>query len=85
MTGVGQHTLLGGTVDDAAGEAFDKVAKLLGLDWPGGPALENIAHAGDPYSYKLPRPMMRRPGCDLSFSGLKTAVAQLVLRVGSLI
>jgi N6-L-threonylcarbamoyladenine synthase len=73
---------LGGTVDDAVGEAFDKVAKLLGLDWPGGPALEKIAAEGDPARHPFPRPMARRPGCDLSFSGLKTAVAQTVLRTG---
>ena len=82
VTGVGQHVRLGGTVDDAAGEAFDKVAKLLRLDWPGGPALEKIATEGDPASHRFPRPMIRRPGCDLSFSGLKTAVAQTVLRMG---
>jgi N6-L-threonylcarbamoyladenine synthase len=82
VTGVGQHVRLGGTVDDAAGEAFDKVAKLLRLDWPGGPALEKIAAEGDPTSHHFPRPMIRRPGCELSFSGLKTAVAQTVLRMG---
>jgi len=82
VTGVGQHVRLGGTVDDAAGEAFDKVAKLLRLDWPGGPALETIAMDGDPARYKFPRPMIRRPGCELSFSGLKTAVAQTVARQG---
>lgn len=83
VIGVGRHVKLGGTVDDAVGEAFDKVAKLLGLDWPGGPALEKIAAEGDPESYPFPRPMIRRPGCELSFSGLKTAVAQVVLRMGS--
>jgi N6-L-threonylcarbamoyladenine synthase len=82
VIGVGQHVRLGGTIDDAVGEAFDKVAKLLGLDWPGGPALERIAAEGDPTSYALPRPMLRRPGCELSFSGLKTAVAQTILRIG---
>lgn len=82
VLGIGHYVRLGGTVDDAAGEAFDKVAKLLGLDWPGGPALEKIAAEGDPASYRLPRPMIRRPGCDLSFSGLKTAVAQTVARLG---
>jgi N6-L-threonylcarbamoyladenine synthase len=82
VTGVGRHIRLGGTVDDAAGEAFDKVAKLLGLGWPGGPALERSAAGGDPERYPFPRPMMRRPGCDLSFSGLKTAVAQAVQRLG---
>lgn len=82
VIGVGQHVRLGGTIDDAVGEAFDKVAKLLGLDWPGGPALERIAVDGNPASHSFPRPMMRRPGCELSFSGLKTAVAQTVLRTG---
>ena len=81
VIGVGQYIRLGGTVDDAAGEAFDKVAKLLDLDWPGGPALERIAAQGNPSSYPFPRPMIRRPGCDLSFSGLKTAVAQTVVRM----
>ncbi len=82
VTGVGRYVRLGGTVDDAVGEAFDKVAKLLGLGWPGGPALERIAARGDPASHRFPRPMLRRPGCELSFSGLKTAVAQTVLRMG---
>jgi N6-L-threonylcarbamoyladenine synthase len=83
VTGLGQYAKLGGTVDDAAGEAFDKVAKLLELEWPGGPALERLAAEGDAARYPFPRPMLRRPGCDLSFSGLKTAVAQTVLRIGS--
>jgi N6-L-threonylcarbamoyladenine synthase len=78
---VGRYRRLGGTVDDAAGEAFDKVAKLLGLGWPGGPALERLALSGDPKRYALPRPMLGRPGCDFSFSGLKTAVAQIVARL----
>jgi N6-L-threonylcarbamoyladenine synthase len=81
VAGIGHYTRLGGTVDDAAGEAFDKVAKLLDLGWPGGPALERICTEGDPSKYRFPRPMMRRLGCDLSFSGLKTAVAQTVLRM----
>jgi N6-L-threonylcarbamoyladenine synthase len=78
--GIGRYVRLGGTVDDAAGEAFDKVAKLLGLPWPGGPALERLAASGDATRYKLPRPMLGRPGCDFSFSGLKTAVANTVAR-----
>lgn len=73
--GVGRHERLGGTVDDAAGEAFDKVAKSLGLGWPGGPALERLAANGNAGRYAFPRPMLGRPGCDFSFSGLKTAVA----------
>jgi N6-L-threonylcarbamoyladenine synthase len=78
VDGVGAYRRLGTTRDDAAGEAFDKVAKLLGLPYPGGPALEILAAAGDPARIPLPRPMIGRPGCDFSFSGLKTAVAQLV-------
>ncbi len=65
---------LGGTIDDAPGEAFDKVAKLLGLGQPGGPAVEAEAADGDPRRFPLPRPLLDRPDCDLSFSGLKTAV-----------
>lgn len=84
VLGVGHYQRLGGTIDDAVGEAFDKSAKLLGLDWPGGPALERMAVGGDPDRYPLPRPMLRRPGCDLSFSGLKTAVAQTIARIGTL-
>ena len=75
--GVGHYTRLGGTIDDAVGEAFDKVAKLLGLSWPGGPALERLAAEGHAV-HALPRPLLGRPGCDFSFSGLKTAVARLV-------
>lgn len=82
IEGVGRHVRLGGTVDDAAGEAFDKVAKLLGLGWPGGPALERLAAEGDPARHAFPRPMLGRPGCNFSFSGLKTAVAQAVARLG---
>ena len=81
VDGLGQYRRLGGTIDDAAGEAFDKVAKMLGLGWPGGPALERLALEGDPAALAsgggaLPRPLLGRPGCDFSFSGLKTAVAQ---------
>ncbi|MDO5658757.1 MAG: tRNA (adenosine(37)-N6)-threonylcarbamoyltransferase complex transferase subunit TsaD [Paracoccus sp. (in: a-proteobacteria)] len=67
-------TRLGGTIDDAPGEAFDKVAKLLGLPQPGGPSVEEAAKAGNPARFALPRPLLDREGCDLSFSGLKTAV-----------
>jgi N6-L-threonylcarbamoyladenine synthase len=72
--------LLGQTRDDAAGEAFDKVAKLLGLDYPGGPAVSAAAEQGDPRAVELPRPMLHAPGCEFSFSGLKTAVALEVER-----
>ena len=68
---------LGGTIDDAPGEAFDKVAKLLGLPQPGGPPVEIEARSGDARRFRLPRPLLERPGCDLSFSGLKTAVLRL--------
>ena len=78
VDGVGRYRRLGGTLDDAVGEAFDKVGKLLGLSWPGGPAVERLAAGGDPARYGFPRPLLRRPGCDFSFSGLKTAVAQVV-------
>jgi N6-L-threonylcarbamoyladenine synthase len=80
VEGVGRYTRLGGTIDDAAGEAFDKVAKLLGLGWPGGPALERLAASGDSARHDFPRPMLRRAGCDFSFSGLKTAVAREVAK-----
>jgi N6-L-threonylcarbamoyladenine synthase len=78
VLGVGKYRRLGSALDDAVGEAFDKTAKLLGLPYPGGPALEAIAREGDPGKFDLPRPLLRREGCDFSFSGLKTAVAQLV-------
>jgi N6-L-threonylcarbamoyladenine synthase len=74
VEGVGHHKRLGTTIDDAAGEAFDKAAKLLGLGYPGGPALERAASAGDPTRIALPRPLLGRPGADFSFSGLKTAL-----------
>jgi N6-L-threonylcarbamoyladenine synthase len=80
VEGVGRYRRLGTTLDDAVGEAFDKSAKLLGLPWPGGPALEQLALRGDPARHPLPRPMLGRPGCDFSFSGLKTAVAHAVAR-----
>ena len=78
VEGVGRYARLGGTIDDAVGEAFDKVGKLLGAGWPGGPAVERLAASGDPARFALPRPLLGRPGCDFSFSGLKTAVAQRV-------
>jgi N6-L-threonylcarbamoyladenine synthase len=82
--GVGAYVLLGTTLDDAAGEAFDKAAKLIGLGYPGGPAIEQAARGGDPNCFALPRPMKGRPGCDFSFSGLKTAVRQIAVRPGGL-
>jgi N6-L-threonylcarbamoyladenine synthase len=76
--GPGDFVRLGTTIDDAVGECFDKTAKLLGLGFPGGPAVERAAQGGDPRRFALPRPMWRKPGCDFSFSGLKTAVRQTV-------
>lgn len=69
---IGEYRILGESVDDAAGEAFDKTAKLMGLDYPGGPLLAKLAEQGREGAYKFPRPMVDRPGCDFSFSGLKT-------------
>jgi N6-L-threonylcarbamoyladenine synthase len=76
VEGVGRARRLGSTIDDAAGEAFDKAARVLGLGFPGGPALEHAARAGDPAAFALPRPLLGRAGCDFSFAGLKTAVAR---------
>ncbi len=78
VDGVGRYRRLGGTIDDAVGEAFDKVGKLLGLPWPGGPALERLAATGDAARHPFPQPLRGRAGCDFSFSGLKTAVAQRI-------
>lgn len=74
VDGIGQYELLGESIDDAAGEAFDKVAKMLGLDYPGGPQVAKWAQQGNASAFKFPRPMLDRPGLDFSFSGLKTAV-----------
>ncbi len=82
VDGVGRYELLGETVDDAAGEAFDKTAQLLGLGYPGGPALSNLADTGHPYRFKLPRPMLNSGDLEFSFSGLKTAVLTLVKKEG---
>jgi N6-L-threonylcarbamoyladenine synthase len=82
--GVGLYTRLGTTLDDAAGEAFDKTAKLIGLAYPGGPAIERASYGGEPSRFGLPRPLKGRPGCDFSFSGLKTAVRQIVAERGCL-
>ncbi|HTH96515.1 MAG TPA: tRNA (adenosine(37)-N6)-threonylcarbamoyltransferase complex transferase subunit TsaD [Stellaceae bacterium] len=76
VEGVGRYVRLGTTIDDAVGEAFDKTAKLLDLGYPGGPAVERCAVRGEAGRFDLPRPMKGRPGCDFSFSGLKTAVRQ---------
>ena len=74
---MGDARRLGSTIDDAAGEAFDKIGVALGLAYPAGPALEKLAEGGDPTQYPLPRALLGRAGCDFSFSGLKTAAARL--------
>ncbi|WP_462177768.1 tRNA (adenosine(37)-N6)-threonylcarbamoyltransferase complex transferase subunit TsaD [Pseudoalteromonas gelatinilytica] len=79
VSGIGEYEVLGESVDDAAGEAFDKTAKLLGLDYPGGPRLAKLAEKGSPERFVFPRPMTDKPGLDFSFSGLKTA-ASLAIR-----
>lgn len=78
VEGIGQYEMLGESIDDAAGEAFDKTAKLLGLDYPGGPLLAKLAEKGESGHYKFPRPMTDRPGLDFSFSGLKTFAANTI-------
>ena len=82
VDGVGRYTLLGETIDDAAGEAFDKSAKLLGLGYPGGPALSRLAQQGDPTAFALPRPLLHSGDLDFSFAGLKTAVLTQVRKLG---
>jgi N6-L-threonylcarbamoyladenine synthase len=83
VTDVGSYELLGDTIDDAAGEAFDKSAKLLGLGYPGGPALARLAEFGDSRAYDLPRPLLNRQSLDFSFAGLKTAVRNHAARLDS--
>jgi N6-L-threonylcarbamoyladenine synthase len=78
VTALGEYEILGESLDDAAGEAFDKTAKLLGLGYPGGPALAKLAERGNPGRFELPRPMCDRPGLEFSFSGLKTQVMHLI-------
>ena len=82
VDGVGSYALLGETIDDAAGEAFDKSAKLLGLGYPGGPALARLAESGDERAFALPRPLLRSGDLDFSFSGLKTAVRVQLGKLG---
>jgi N6-L-threonylcarbamoyladenine synthase len=82
VDGVGRYALLGETIDDAAGEAFDKSAKLMGLGYPGGPALSKLAEEGDPAAFKLPRPLLHSGNLDFSFAGLKTAVMTQAKKLG---
>ena len=84
VLGVGDYRRLGSTIDDALGEAFDKLAKLLDLGFPGGPLVEKLAAEGDPARFALPRPLLGREGCDFSFAGLKTACAREAARLGRL-
>jgi len=83
VNGIGEYQLLGESVDDAAGEAFDKTAKLLGLDYPGGPRLAALANSGVAGRFQFPRPMTDKPGLNFSFSGLKTAAAQAIASNGT--
>lgn len=78
VRGLGDYQRLGSTIDDAAGEAFDKLAKTLGIGFPGGPAVERLAKEGDATRFALPRPLLNRPGLDMSFAGLKTAGARII-------
>ncbi len=83
VEGVGRYRQLGTTIDDALGEAFDKVAKMLGLGYPGGPEVERLARSGDAARFALPRPLAGTASCDFSFSGLKTAVRHQILALGA--
>ncbi len=84
VLGLGRYTVLGSTLDDALGEVFDKLAKMLNLGYPGGPIVEDYARNGNPYAFALPHPLMNEPGSDLSFSGLKTSLRHLILSLGTL-
>ena len=77
VKGIGSYKRLGTTIDDALGEAFDKTAKLLGVEFPGGPQIEILAKKGDPHKFKLPKPILNKGGCNLSFAGLKTAILKI--------
>ena len=81
VQGLGKYKRLGTTIDDALGEAFDKTAKLLGIDFPGGPQIEILAKKGDPDKYDLPKPIFNKGGCNLSFAGLKTAVLRITKNI----
>ena len=83
VKGIGEYKILGETLDDAVGEAFDKTAKILGLGYPGGPAISKTAEAGDPKRFTFPRPMVDRPGMQFSYSGLKTAALNTVAKASN--
>ena len=81
VQGLGKYKRLGTTIDDAVGEAFDKTAKLLGIEFPGGPKIEEFAKKGNPKKYELPKPIIHKGGCNLSFAGLKTAVLKIAKKI----
>ena len=81
VRGVNNYVRMGTTIDDAVGEAFDKTAKLLGIEFPGGPKIEEFAKKGDENYFKLPKPIIHRGGCNLSFAGLKTAVLKISKKI----
>ncbi len=83
VNGLGNYKRLGTTIDDALGEAYDKTAKLLGIEFPGGPKIEVLAEKGDPYKFKLPKPILKKGGCNLSFAGLKTAILKIAKNIKS--
>ena len=83
VQGLGKYKRLGTTIDDALGEAFDKTAKLLGIEFPGGPQIEVLAKKGDPNKYNLPKPIFNKGGCNLSFAGLKTAILKISKNINS--
>ena len=84
VEGLGKYKRLGTTIDDAVGEAFDKTAKMLGIEFPGGPKIEEYAKKGDPKKYNLPKPIFNKGGCNLSFAGLKTAVLKIVNQINTI-
>ena len=83
VRGLGKYKRLGTTIDDALGEAFDKTAKLLGIEFPGGPQIEVLAKKGDPKKYTLPKPILNKGGCNLSFAGLKTAILKITKEINT--
>tara|TARA_B100001250_G_scaffold372504_1_gene358020 strand:+ start:1943 stop:3010 length:1068 start_codon:yes stop_codon:yes gene_type:complete len=83
VEGLGQYKRLGTTIDDALGEAYDKTAKLLGIEFPGGPKIEKFAKKGDPNKFILPKPILKKGGCNLSFAGLKTAILRIAKKINS--
>ena len=83
VDGIGKYKRIGTTIDDALGETFDKTAKMIGLEFPGGPKIEKLAENGNKNAYVLPRPILSHPGCNLSFAGLKTAILQLSSKIKS--